>query len=76
MADKRELNRLRTEVRDRVDDLRSQLQIAEDGYLQHCGWTYTSNTPDSVWVWIKKWGDITYAVSRSRALQMEGVHDA
>lgn len=64
---------LRAEVRDRIDDMRAQLAVAEDGYLIMCGWRYTSSTPDCVWMWEKEWDGKLLSVSRERALALEGV---
>lgn len=56
---------------ERIEDLRNQLIIAEESFLQHRGWRYTSSTPDSVWVWEKAWKGKTIWASRARALSME-----
>lgn len=59
--------------RDRIEDLRGQLDMAEMGFLSSRGWHHTSSTPDCVWRWEKTFGDRTLSVSRQDALSIEGV---
>lgn len=56
---------------ERIQDLRNQLTIAEESFLQQRGWRTTSSTPDCVWVWEKTWKAKTIWASRDHALSME-----
>jgi hypothetical protein len=55
-----------------LDDLESQLECSRIDVLSACGWKYTSDTPDSVWRWVKTLPDgRTLMVSECTALRLE-----
>lgn len=61
-------------MRERIDDLRGRLEMAEIGYLTRRGWRHTSSTPDFHWRWVKTMEDGTrLMVDRDTALSIEGV---
>lgn len=63
-------------MRDRIEDLRGQLDLAETGYLESRGWKHTSSTPDFTWRWVKTLDNgARLMVDRRTALSIEGVHD-
>jgi len=62
------------EHRNRIIDMRSDLELAEYTFLEQRGWAYTSRFPDHMCRWIKKFDDgPTLAVDRQTALSIEGV---
>jgi hypothetical protein len=55
-----------------LDDLQSQLEYARECVLASCGWKHTSDTPDSVWRWVKTLPDgRTLMVDKCTALALE-----
>lgn len=43
----------RYELLDKIDDIAHELGTAQGKYLSLTGWTYTSETPGSYWMWRK-----------------------
>jgi hypothetical protein len=43
--------------RARIADLEHQLEAAQRDYLKHMGWTSTSHTPGSYWLWVRDFAD-------------------
>lgn len=57
---------------EKLDDMESQLVTAREGTLSACGWKHTSDTPDSVWRWVKTLPDgRTLMVGLGTALNLE-----
>jgi hypothetical protein len=64
-------------LKDRIEELRAQLDSAETSFLSRRGWTHTSSTIDFCWRWVKTMEDGTRLLAdRGTALSIEGVTDA
>lgn len=56
---------------ERLENLASQLDVAQSSYLQRNGWVHISSTPACTWMWVKEWRGKTIMVDQSSALHMQ-----
>jgi hypothetical protein len=60
----KQLRKQREDAEDRVNDLNGR-------YLRATGWSYSSDTPDCTWLWMKEIKGVRYAMPEELALSME-----
>lgn len=61
-------------LKDRIHDLRLELQQIEQEFLEQCGWRNTSTAPDFVVRWVKMLpGGAEIMTNKADALRMEGI---
>jgi len=59
------------ELRRRVLLASDELADARGKYLVACGWKYTSETPDSRWMWVREIDGVHWGVTVERALLIQ-----
>lgn len=58
-------------ILDTINFEREQLGYQEEGWLRKHGWNHTSNTPGTLWLWVKEIKGVMYCVEKNTALHIE-----
>lgn len=64
----------------RLEDRAERVQYDRERYLRECGWSYTCDTPGSLWLWRREYQGKTLLVATDTAMHMQaafnsGVYD-
>lgn len=54
---------------------RELLEFDVDAFLRSRGWTHTSDTPGSIWLWTKEIDGKTFLVDKDTAIYMVGAEE-